>query len=305
MNEIMSIDSTVNDLVSLSDIPKEQKARELDKNYIAMLVRNNPTLDKRDFIEFITKCQLTGADPRMNQIYLIVHNAWNSQKRVSEPKGTTVFSYQFFVSRAQQTGQLEGWGVDTVKEPYFDVISELERSSLTAICWVKRVGMEKMVYRARFWEFAKTDKDGKLIGNWKASPYLMLEKCAVANALRWAFPETLGNCYIQEEMEKVTGGYQQSYPQTVNKKEPAKIEAPAATPQLPIDELKKEIVDFLNSRPADWFEVIQRNKEVMLDVVGSSKDIATVKDLYQKTIDYDSKYQQSFSSQHEVNNGIN
>jgi phage recombination protein Bet len=204
-NELTVIQDSVNELMLMSELPKEKIVAEMDRNYLAQLVKANPTLAKEDFVAFITKCQLTGADPRMNQIYLIVHNAWNSQTRTSSPKGTTVFSYQFFLRLAQQTGQLESMEVETVKEPYLDFNSGEERPSVTTKCHVKRTGQGKITYQARFWEFAKTDKDGKLQGNWRQSPYLMLEKCAVANALRWAFPETLGNMYIADEMEKSTG----------------------------------------------------------------------------------------------------
>lgn len=197
MNELV----VANNLMSMADMPREEIKRAMDKSYLCNLVRQHPTLDQGAFIEFINKCQLTGADPRLNQVYLLVHNSWNSEKKVTEPKGTTVFAYQFFIQMAQKTGELEDFGVDTVPDSYIDLMSGQEKKSITAKAWVKRNGC-KYEYKARFWEFAKTTKDGNLMGNWRASPYLMLEKCAVANVMRWAFPESLSGIYTSDEISK-------------------------------------------------------------------------------------------------------
>lgn len=191
--------ATVNNLLSLVNMPKEEVKRAMDKSFLSNLVRNHPTLSQNDFLTFINKCQLTGADPRLNQVYLLVHNAWNAEKRIEEPKGTTVFAYQFFIQLAQRTGQLESFGVDTKEETYLDMSTGQERKSITSTSWAIRKGL-KYEYKARFWEFAKTKKDGALMGTWRAAPYLMLEKCAVANVLRWAFPEALTGVYTSEEV---------------------------------------------------------------------------------------------------------
>ena len=199
-------ESEIKELMSLAEMPSDQIKRAMDLNYLSLLVKNNPRLDKIYFVDFINKAQLTGADPRLNQIYLIAYDAWNSATQQKEPKGTTVFSYQYFIRLAQQTGQLEDFDVDTKEDSYIDFNSGAKRKpSLTSFAWVRRKGQGTLKYKARLWEFAKTDKNGNLQGNWRASTYLMLEKCAIANVMRWAFPEVLGNMYIKDEMEKATG----------------------------------------------------------------------------------------------------
>lgn len=218
--QIDTIKDVTQDLISMCNMPSNQVKRAMDANYLSMLVKANPNLNKQHFVEFITKAQLTGADPRLNQIYLIVHDSWNSQTQTKEPKGTTVFSYQFFIRLAQQTGELEGFDVDIIEDPYLDLMTGKKRPSVTARAWVTRKGHGKMQYKARLWEFAKTTKDGALMGNWKASPYLMLEKCAVANVMRWAFPEVLGNFYCADEMEKATGSHSEMKPIIETKQEP-------------------------------------------------------------------------------------
>jgi phage recombination protein Bet len=305
--ELAMINDHVNELMKMSELPREKIVAEMDRNYLAQLVKSNPNLAKEDFVNFITKCQLTGADPRMNQIYLIVHNAWNAQTRQSAPKGTTVFSYQFFLRLAQQTGQLESMEVDTVKEPYLDFNSGEERPSVTTKCHVKRAGQGKITYQARFWEFAKTDKDGKLQGNWKSAPYLMLEKCAVANALRWAFPETLGNMYIADEMEKSTG----MAPKANHVEKAQKVEVITApqpkvesepvydasvidsiASERTLEDMKGELLEFIQALPDEWFSKLGKMRSNLIKIVENEKTTDGVKLLYSKTMEYDDKYRE-------------
>lgn len=294
-NALIEVSNTVKDLMLMADMPKDQIKREMDQNYLSMLVKQNPALERSHFVEFITKCQLTGADPRLNQIYLIVHNAWNSQKQTTEPKGTTVFSYQFFLRLAQQTGELEDMRVEIIREPYLDLMTGKERASITARCIVKRKGKGETVYQARFWEFAKTDKSGNLQGNWKASPYLMLEKCAVANALRWAFPEVLGNLYIADEMEKVTGG-QQHHHQEPKRVEPVRVTTvvhePVQQPPQPelkpiqsddpmtLEEMKEDMLGFLKTVSESFFQKMGKDRDYLTQKVKAETDYGKAKSMY-------------------------
>lgn len=286
---------TTRELITLANMPRNQIKREMDVNYLDMLVKANPTLKKEHFVEFITKCQISGADPRMNQIYLIVHDTWNSQTQTKEPKGTTVFSYQFFIRLAQQTGQLEDFDVEITEESYLDLVSGKRRPSLTAKAWVKRKGQGKLHYRARLWEFAKTTKDGSLMGNWKASPYLMLEKCAVANVMRWAFPEVLGNFYVADEMEKATHSEKSAAKQvTIEAKESGIIES--ETPEKPpvkinhedefgfdknIEDYRRELMVIIEGSDIDWNAKIGKEKDEMLSKVVSEVNLDRMKIMYE------------------------
>ena len=292
--DLMVLEPTINELIALSEVPKDAMVKEMDRNYLSLLVSENPTLDKKYFVDFITKCQLTGADPRMNQIYLIVHNSWNSQKQTTEPKGTTVFSYQFFLRLAQQTGELESMRIDTVKEPYLDLSNGKEKPSITTKCHIKRSGKAEITYQARFWEFAKTDKNGNLQGNWKTASYLMLEKCAVANALRWAFPETLGNMYIADEMERTTGKSESAAVQqkaAVVQQPVQQVEKPQesipATSSHELDEMRSEVRSFLETRPDEWFSKLNKDRKLMLEMVDAVKTMDNMTKIYQKCMQYD------------------
>jgi phage recombination protein Bet len=269
--------TTVNSLMSLAEIPREHVKREMDRNYLSNLVRQHPSLDKRDFIDFINKCQLTGADPRLNQVYLLVHNAYSSETGKSEPKGTTIFSYQFLIQTAQKTGELEGFGVDTVVDTYTDFATGQEKRSLTSTAWVNRKNAGRYEYKARFWEFAKTMRDGKLMGNWKTAPYLMLEKCAVANVMRWAFPESLAGVYISEEMTK--DGSQSMVEPVVQPVAEKPIEISDKKTKSTQD-YKDEMLAVLESADDSFFEKIGKTREFMLEKVHAEKTYEGIKSKY-------------------------
>lgn len=222
MNEIAvqnDLDRKVDLLLALSTTAKTDVKKALDRNFLKILVDANPTMDKKYFLDFIHKAQLTGADPRLNQIYLIPHKTKNYDTNDFEVKGTVMFNYMFYMQLAQQTGTLEDWGCEVLEDAYLDIITGRKKPSWKAIAWVKRKGREKVYYECDFWEVAKLDyKTGLPSSNWKTMPKFMIRKCAIAGAFRWAFPETLGNFYIAEEMEK-TIDIEISQPSVVVKKE--------------------------------------------------------------------------------------
>jgi phage recombination protein Bet len=213
------LDRKVDLLLSLSTTTKNDVKKAFDRNFLKILVDANPDIDKKYFLDFIHKAQLTGADPRLNQIYLIPHKTKNYDTQEFEIKGTVMFNYMFYMQLAQQTGQLEDWGYEVVEDAYLDIISGRKKPSWKATAWVKRKGREQVDYECDFWEIAKLDfKTGLPTATWKSAPKFMMRKCAIAGAFRWAFPETLGNFYIYEEMDKVIDvGISQ--PSTLVKKE--------------------------------------------------------------------------------------
>jgi phage recombination protein Bet len=56
--------------------------------------------------------------------------------------------------------------------------------------------------RVLFNEFAKKRNDGQLRNTWATMGTHMLEKVALANAIRMAFPEEVSELYVEEEVDK-------------------------------------------------------------------------------------------------------
>lgn len=281
-------------LMSMASVPKNQIRREMDKNYLTLLKNANPNLADIYFIDFIHKCQITGADPRLNQIYLITHKAFNKDLQQHEFKGTVIFAYLFFIQMAQKTGQLEDWGVECIDDTYTDIATGRKRPSYTSTCWVKRKGQSKVTYTAYLWELAK-QYNGTLSSTWASAPKLMLNKCAVANAFRWAFPETLGSYYIQDEIkdaidveftpiekparpvdnnrvEVIQDGQQQVQDEIVINEH--------FMPERDIEDLRGELVEFLGNANPEFFNKLGKDKVFMIDKVLNTKTQSSMETIY-------------------------
>lgn len=179
---------------------KNDVKRTFEENYLQMLFTKHHELPKSDIIEFIHKAQQTGANPSLNQIFLIERNTkvgfeW---KKV----GTVVFSYNFIQAVANQTGEYQGYTIKTGLVEKFDINTFEVKKMLASECVVKRNGFE-FPYIAYFDEYVQV-KDGKATGTWASKPYMMIEKCALSGALRRAFPEALSGMYCEEEMDSMS-----------------------------------------------------------------------------------------------------
>ncbi|GAF73864.1 unnamed protein product [marine sediment metagenome] len=159
-----------------------------NRNYLSMLYAEHEGLNPKYILNFIMKAQLAGADPRKNDVYLI--ERWTK----NGPVGTVVFSYNFMLSQALQTGEYKGIQVKSAKENVFDPHNCEEKEMLVATALVRRDDVETE-YKARWNEYNNPKNP-----QFKAKPYLMLEKCAIAGALRRAFPESLSNVFIEDEI---------------------------------------------------------------------------------------------------------
>lgn len=273
-------------LMSMASTPKNQIRREMDRNYLTLLKNANPNLGDIYFIDFIHKCQITGADPRLNQIYLVTHKAFNKDLQQHEYKGTVIFAYLFFIQMAQKTGQLEDWGVECVDDTYVDVATGRKRASYTSTCWVKRKGQSKVTYTAYLWELAK-QYNGALSSTWASAPKLMLNKCAVANAFRWAFPETLGSFYIQDEIKDAIDVEFSPIPQTpkpvvqeyIAPDNVEKIDQ-EFDPERDIEDMRSELLDYVGSAGPEFFEKLGKNREYMVDKIEATKSLQSMKTIY-------------------------
>ena len=282
-------EGSVEYLMSMAATPKNQIRREMDKNYLTLLKNANPNLADIYFIDFIHKCQITGADPRLNQIYLITHKSFNKDLQQQEYKGTVIFAYLFFIQMAQKTGQLEDWGVECIDDTYTDIATGRKRPSYTSTCWVKRKGQSKVTYTAYLWELAK-QYNGTLSSTWASAPKLMLNKCAVANAFRWAFPETLGSYYIQDEIkDAIDVEFTPIHTKNEQVKKVEAIEDVQVVEKVAeldteferdIEDLRGELIEFLGGASPEFFSKIGKDKVSMLDKVVNTKTYSSMKILY-------------------------
>lgn len=174
--------------------------RTFESEWILRLFAKHKDLPQSDVLEFLHKAQLTGANPILNQVYLIERNT--KVKEYGQPerwqkRGTVVFSYHFLNAKANESGQFEGYAKKTSPQKRFNPFAQKGSEETIELCcttFVRRNGYE-FSYDAWWSEFAQDN------AQWRSKPYLMLEKCSFAGALRMAFPEALSGIYIEDEMK--------------------------------------------------------------------------------------------------------
>lgn len=203
-------------------MPPEEAKIKFQMAPLVMLARDNPDLQAMDFISFVRLAQKTGADPERKHIHLITARkkikVWdaNAGRLVEQwvTKGEAWFSYHFFVGKAQETGELAFLDVQTEPCDYLNpatgqLVKNTIKSTATCVRRSKSGFEQKYIYRAYFPEFVKTKEiwsNGQATGQyqvteaWGTKPYLMNEKCAIANVLRIGFENELAGMYIPEEM---------------------------------------------------------------------------------------------------------
>lgn len=150
---------------------------------------------------FLHACKHTGLDPLMKQIYAI--------KRWSQADGREVMSFQTGIDGlrliADRTGKYAGSS---------DAIYE-ERDGklfLAQVTVLKIIAGEKCAFTAsaRYEEYVQRNRQMQPTSMWAKMPYLMLAKCAEAQALRKAFPMELSALYTPEEMSHLDCDWKES-----------------------------------------------------------------------------------------------
>jgi phage recombination protein Bet len=152
-----------------------------------------------DIIKFFHKAQVTGADPLRDQIYLIPRQTKVNNQYVTV--GTVVFSYHFVEEKAVQTKEYQGYTEEFAVDEYFNPVTSESNKELRCTVIVKRNGHD-YPYTAWWPEYVQSTSYGVTM-QWKSKPRIMLRKCALAGALRAAFPEWLSGVYTQEEMGSI------------------------------------------------------------------------------------------------------
>ena len=187
-------------------LPAGEVQRTFAENYLQYLFAENRDIPQSDVIQFLHQAQITGANPANKQIYLIKRKVKEEDERgndVWRKRGTVVFSYQFILAVAAKTGEFAGYTSKVETRKRFDpVLKKWSEDELLASVVVRRANKGEYPYEAWWSEYAGYTSGGFLTGQWKTKPYVMLEKCAIAGALRRAFPEAMSGMYCEEEFSE-------------------------------------------------------------------------------------------------------
>lgn len=178
-------------------------------------------LNQDEFDMFIQIARQNGLDPFKKQIYALVYNKDNSDRR----KVSFITGIGGYRAIAQRSGAYRP--DENAPKIVKDEALKCETNPLGieyAEVRVHRYGPDGKWYpitgRAYWDEFAPIKEEwadnehgkrrptGKMKldtgGNWGKMPHVMLAKCAEADALRKGWPEDLGALYVDAEMDRAT-----------------------------------------------------------------------------------------------------
>lgn len=144
-------------------------------------------------------CQEKGLSPFTKQIYLLPFKSKSGEQWITQY--ATITGIDGYRTIAERTGRYAGnddYIFDEGKTE-FQCRHEGRKTPTTATATVyKLISGQRVPHSATAsWEsYFPGDSKGF---NWKRMPFFMLGKCAEALAMRKAFPEALGNIYVEEE----------------------------------------------------------------------------------------------------------
>lgn len=178
--------------------------------------------DQTEFDLFLEACRSYGLDPFRKQIHAVVYSKNDAQKR----KMSIIVSRDGLRVLAQRCGDyrpasepaeieydesLKGptnpkgivsarvklWKQDN-RGDWYPVIGEAEWDEFAPL-------KDKWEFDAAQNRRAPTgEKELDASGNWAKMPKIMITKCAESQALRAGWPDTFGNIYSEEEMDRMT-----------------------------------------------------------------------------------------------------
>lgn len=188
------------------------------------IIKNTVARDTNsvEFDLFMEACRSYGLDPFRKQIHAVVYSKDNEAKR----KMTIIVSRDGLRVLAHRCGDYRP-ASEPAQIVYDDSAKGPTNPKGIVMATVKLWKQDKRgewfpVIGEAYWdefapfsdEWAFDEKQGKRAptgrkvldasGNWAKMPVIMITKCAESQALRAGWPETFGNIYTEEEMDKLS-----------------------------------------------------------------------------------------------------
>lgn len=167
------------------------------KNYLVSGNKENVTT--QEIVMFINLCKYSKLNPFLKEAYCIKYG--------NEP-ATMVIGKEAFMKRAEANPFYDGSeaGIIILDPECGEIIYRKGTMKLPGeeiIGGYAEVWRKDRTYSTRievsFDEYAGRKKDGTLNGQWSKRPATMIRKVALVQALREAFPNSLGGLYAAEE----------------------------------------------------------------------------------------------------------
>lgn len=165
------------------------------------LVKGQGNVTDQEIIMFINLCKYQKLNPFINEAYLVKFGSQPAQIIVSK---------EAFMKRAENNEFFKGVKAGIIVERDNELVEiegaiKLEKDKL--------IGAYATVYRSDRDEpitvKISLDEFGKNQATWKQMPMNMIRKTAIVNALREAFPNSVGAMYTEEEIQANNNDHKQ------------------------------------------------------------------------------------------------
>jgi phage recombination protein Bet len=199
-----------NDLINTEFEANGEKVK-LDSATVAQyLVRGNEQVTKQEVVMFINLCKYQKLNPFLNEAYLIKFKGAPAQIIVSK---------EAFMKRAEANDQYDGMEAGIIVEREGQMVDlegaiKLPEDKLIG-GWARVFRKDRSLpikSRISLEEFSKGQS------TWKSMPLNMIRKTAIVNAMREAFPASLGAMYTEEETNELPDGNVQKINQEIKQK---------------------------------------------------------------------------------------
>lgn len=166
------------------------------RQFIATPTKSGKLPSNREIVLFLKTCKARGLNPYQKDVFLIGYDGKDG------PKFETVVALPAMLKRAEGNRTYEGkeYGVlvwDKAKGDTVEVMGDCVPSTMPIVggwCRVYRAGRRPEYATANLKAYDKG------FGHWSVDKPWMIAKCAIAKALRQAFPSDVGDLTIVEEM---------------------------------------------------------------------------------------------------------
>lgn len=156
---------------------------------------------KKDAERFIMLCKARGLDPWEGDAFVVGYDSTDG------PEFNLITSHQAFLKRAEVHPEFDGMesGV-TVRDKdknLHDIQGDFVEDGLVLVAgWARVIFKNRKIPVYRRLKLATFNKG---YSRWKIDPAGMIVKCAEADALRSAFPNSLGGMYLADEFPSDAG----------------------------------------------------------------------------------------------------
>lgn len=159
-----------------------------------VITKGNPNIDDNEVETFINLCKFQQLNPFVNEAYLLKYD--------NKKPATMVVAKEALQKRAELNPQYDGQedGIVVVDDNgnEKDIVGAIIPQGFKLLGgWCKVYRKDRRMpttVRVAFKEYNKGQS------SWVAMPSTMIRKVAIAQALRGAFPNALGNLYAEEEI---------------------------------------------------------------------------------------------------------